>query len=86
MVLRVGKTFSERKACSPKKMAAKRKYDYSQKIQKGLVSVERPSFSLVGGRPTEIHLEEVGEGDGGSKGSREAVGLDEGEAVGGDAS
>ncbi|RVW69993.1 hypothetical protein CK203_052727 [Vitis vinifera] len=77
MVTRAGESFSERKACSPKKMVAKRKYDYSWKIQKGLVSVERPSFSLVGGRPAEIHLEEVGEGDGGSKGSREAVGLDE---------
>ena len=63
-----------------------RKYVYSWKIQKGLVSVERPSFSLVGGRPAEIHLEEVGEGDGDSKGNREAVGLDESEAVGGDAS
>ena len=86
MVPRAGKTFSERKVCSPKKMVAKRKYDYSRKIQKGLVRVERPSFSLVGGRPAEIHLEEVGEGDEGSKGSREAVGLDEGEVVGGDAS
>ncbi|RVW45742.1 hypothetical protein CK203_094976 [Vitis vinifera] len=55
-----GETFSERKACSPKKMVAKRKYDYSRKIQKGLVRVERPSFSLVGGRPAEIHLKKVG--------------------------
>ncbi|RVW87745.1 hypothetical protein CK203_043981 [Vitis vinifera] len=75
MVTRAGEAFSERKACSPKKMVAKRKYVYSWKIQKGLVSVERPSFSLVGGRPTEIHLEEVGEGDGGSKGNREVVDL-----------
>ncbi|RVW19115.1 hypothetical protein CK203_095163 [Vitis vinifera] len=61
MVTRAGESFSERKACSPKKMVAKRKYVYSWKIQKGLVRVERPSFSLVGGRPAEIHLEEVGE-------------------------
>ena len=48
MVPRAGKTFSERKACSPKKMVAKRKYDYSRKLQKGLVRIERSSFSLVG--------------------------------------
>ncbi|RVW44275.1 hypothetical protein CK203_071064 [Vitis vinifera] len=35
MVPRAGKTFSERKVCSSKKMVAKRKYDYSRKIQKG---------------------------------------------------
>ncbi|RVW90710.1 Transposon TX1 uncharacterized 149 kDa protein [Vitis vinifera] len=40
MVTRAGETFSERKACSPKKMVAKRKYDYSWKIQKGLVARE----------------------------------------------
>ncbi|RVX07622.1 hypothetical protein CK203_025240 [Vitis vinifera] len=77
MVPRAGETFSERKACSPKKMVAKRKYDYSRKIQKGLVRVERPSFSLVGGRPAEIHLEEVGRV---TEVAREAVklfGLDE---------
>ena len=48
MVPRAGKTFSERKVCSSKKMVAKRKYGYSRKIQKGLVRIERSSFSLVG--------------------------------------
>ena len=48
MVPRAGKTFSERKVYSSKKMVAKRKYDYSRKIQKGLVRIERSSFSLVG--------------------------------------
>ncbi|RVW41749.1 hypothetical protein CK203_082055 [Vitis vinifera] len=38
--------FSERKACSPKKMVARENMIILGKIQKGLVRVERPSFHL----------------------------------------
>ncbi|RVW53341.1 hypothetical protein CK203_088534 [Vitis vinifera] len=46
MVPRAGKTFSERKACSPKKMVAKRKYDYSRKFRRGWLELKGLPFHL----------------------------------------
>ncbi|RVW43688.1 hypothetical protein CK203_080499 [Vitis vinifera] len=46
MVTRAGEAFSERKACSPKKMVAKRKYVYSWKFRRGWLVLKGLPFHL----------------------------------------